>query len=216
MKRQAKAGAVPLEATAPATRKVGEVIEATTREFVAECYELHGAPALGTLLRTTDGEVEVFGVASHARTGSIDPGRRPVARGRDDEDEDEIYRRHPELPQLLRTEFTVMIVGFRAEGQLYQYLPPRPPRLHGFVYECPPSEVIAFSERLDCLRSLLGAAPPAPADDLAAAFLRQAGAARRQQGLDARAFLVSAGKELARALSADPQRLSALLTRLRG
>jgi hypothetical protein len=205
-----------LDANALTARKIGEVIEATTREFVAECYELHGAPALGALLRTVDGNVEVFGVACHARTGSIDPGRRPIARGRDEDDEEEIYRRHPELPQLLRTEFTVLILGYRDGDAFRQYLPPRPPRLHGFVYECPPSEVIAFTERLECLRALLGATPPSPPDDLVAAFLRLAGAARVHNGADGRAFLVAAGKELARALSNDPQRLGALLLRMRG
>jgi hypothetical protein len=33
---------------------IAEVIEASTAEFIAECYDLTGAPALGTLLRTND------------------------------------------------------------------------------------------------------------------------------------------------------------------
>ena len=78
-----------------ATIKIGEIIEASTTEFVAESYELHSSPPLGALLRTSDGPTEIYAVACHTRTGSIDPGRRPIARGRDDDDEDEIYRRHP-------------------------------------------------------------------------------------------------------------------------
>ncbi|MHB1005206.1 MAG: hypothetical protein ACYC3S_06120 [Chloroflexota bacterium] len=198
-----------------ATSKIGEIIEASTTEFVAESYELHWAPPLGALLRATDGPTEIYAVACHTRTGSIDPGRRPIARGRDDQDEDEIFRRHPELPQLLRTEFKALVVGFRDESGLRRYLPARPPRLHGFVFECHPDELIAFSERLDFLRTLLVAAPPVPADDLTAAFLRGAGAARSLHGADGRAFLVAAGKELARALGADPQRLNSVLLRMR-
>lgn len=200
-----------MEQTAQSLR-IGEVIEASTTEFIAQCYDLHGAPALGALLRTSDGPTEIFAVACHVRTGSIDPGRRPVARGRDDEDEDDIYRRHPELPQLLRTELRALVIGYREDGLIHHYLPPRPPHLHGFVYQCPPAETAAFTDRLDFLPTLIAASPPVPADELIGAFLRQAGTAR---GPACRQFLVSAGKELARALTTDPQRLGAILTRMR-
>lgn len=197
-------------------KKIGEVIEASTTEFVAESYELHVAPALGALLRTSDGAVEIYAVACHTRTGSIDPGRRPIARGRDDDEEEEIFRRHPELPQLLRTEFRALVVGFRENGSLHYYLPPRPPRLHGFVYECDAPELVAFTSRFDFLPTLLAASPPAPADELVAAFLRLAGAARKDDEHGRHAFLVGAGKELARALGKDPQRLATLLLRIKG
>lgn len=202
---------VTLEQTAQNLR-IGEVIEASTTEFIAQCYDLHGAPPLGSLLRTSEGKTEIFAVTCHVRTGSIDPGRRPVARGFDDEDEEEIYRRHPELPQLLRTELRALVIGFREDSVVHHYLPPRPPRLHGFVYQCNGAEMVAFTERLDFLPTLITASPPVPADELIGAFLRQAGAAR---GEGSRRFLVSAGKELARALSTDPQRLGAILTRIR-
>ncbi len=205
-----------MESTVQPGKKIGEVIEASTTEFVAESYELHVSPALGALLRTSDGAVDIYAVACHTRTGSIDPGRRPIARGRDDDEEEEIYRRHPELPQLLRTEFRALVVGFREADELHYYLPPRPPRLHGFVYECGAEELIAFTRRLDFLPTLFTAAPPAPVDELAAAFLRLAGGARKQNGDGAHAFLVAAGKELARALGSDPQRLATLLLRIKG
>ncbi|MHB1413804.1 MAG: hypothetical protein ACYC1C_01010 [Chloroflexota bacterium] len=201
-----------MESAGQVAKKIGEVIEASSTEFVAESYELHDAPPLGALLRTGDGANEIYAVTCHTRTGSIDPGRRPIARGRDDEDEEEIYRRHPELPQLLRTEFRALVVGFKDGDSIRHYLPPRPPRLHGFVYLCGGEELLAFTERLDFLPTVLSASPPVPADELVAAFLRLAGAARPTDG---HAFLVAAGKELARSLSADPRRLSAVLMRMR-
>ncbi|MHB1132562.1 MAG: hypothetical protein ACYC4L_09270, partial [Chloroflexota bacterium] len=123
------------------------------------------------------------------------------------------YRRHPELPQLLRTEFHALVVGFRENGQIRRFLPPRPPRLHGFVHECSPQELTEFTQRLDCLPTLLAATSPLPADEVVAAFLRQAGTVR--EGPACLEFLVGAGKELARALGNDPQRLTALLLRMR-
>ena len=192
--------------------RIGEVIEASTTEFVAQCYVLHEAPPFGSLVRASDGEVDVFGVVANARTGSVDPGRRPVARGRDEEDEEDIYRSNPELREILRTEFTTVVVGSRDIGGSYQqWLPRRPPRLHAFVYACSREEAAGFTERLDFLPTLLGGAGRAPADELVAACLREASAAR---GND-REFLVRAGKELAVLLAGDLNRLSAILRRIR-
>ncbi len=54
--------------------KIGEVIEASTGQFVAECYELHSPPPLGSLVKTSDGDVEIYGVVCNAATESIEPG----------------------------------------------------------------------------------------------------------------------------------------------
>ena len=35
------------------SRRVGEVVEAASTSFVAQCYELYGAPLLGSFVRTT-------------------------------------------------------------------------------------------------------------------------------------------------------------------
>ncbi|MHB1133261.1 MAG: hypothetical protein ACYC4L_12880, partial [Chloroflexota bacterium] len=127
-----------MEQTPALPRRLGEIVESTTIELVAESYLLHDAPPLGALVRASDGTNHVYAVVGLTRTGSIDPGRRPVARGYAEETEEDIYRRHPELPQLLRTEFHALVVGFRENGQIRRFLPPRPPRLHGFVHECSP------------------------------------------------------------------------------
>jgi len=192
--------------------RIGEVTEASTTEFTAQSYVLHDAPAFGSFVRASDGEVDVFAVVANAWTGSVDPGRRPVARGQDEEDEEDVYRRNPELQEILRTEFTALVVGFRdAGGAYHQRLPRRPARLHAFVHSCAPDEVAGFAERLDFLPTLLGGAAGAPADELVAACVREASAAR---GHD-RAFLVRSGKELAVLLAMDLNRLSAVLRRLR-
>lgn len=190
--------------------KMGEVIEASTGEFVAECYELHSPPPLGSLVKTSDGEVDIFGVVCHASTESIDPGRRPVARGRDEPDEENIYRQHPQLSRLLRTTFETLAVGHRYGDNIYQYLPPRPPRVHSFLHLCEPDEVRRFTGSLDFLTILLGA-KEGTADEVISACLRLASGAHD----DGRAFLVRAGKELAILLSSDLNRLNAILRRIR-
>ena len=190
--------------------KIGEVIEASTGEFVAECYELHSPPPLGSLLRTSDGEMEIYGVVCNASTESIDPGRRPLARGREESEEENIYRQHPQLSRLLRTTFDTLIIGHGQGDELHHYLSPRPPRVHSFVYLCDQDEVRRFTRSLDFLAILLNS-KAGSVDEVVSACLRQASRAHD----DERAFLVRAGKELAVLLGGELNRLNAILRRIK-
>ena len=193
--------------------KIGEVIESSTGQFVAECYELHSPPPLGSLVKTSDGNVEIYGVVCNAATQSVDPGRRPIARGKEEATEEGIYQQNPQLSKLLRTTFDTLVVGHSKGTQRaapLHYLPPRPPRVHSFVYLCKEDEVRRFTQSLDFLPILLSARTGA-VDEIVAACLRQASCAHS----DKRAFLIKAGKELAVLLSGDLNRLNAILRRIR-
>jgi len=192
-------------------QRVGEVIEASTTEFVAQCYELYQLPPLGSLVKTVDSSVELYGLVYNAATASLEPGRRPIARGKDEATDEEIYRSNPQLLKLLRSEFSVLIVGHRQEDKLYHYLPPKPARIHGFVYLCSPEEVKEFSQSFAFLNILTGTHLPVPVEELVAACLRQVCPVQE----DPHAFLVAAGKELAILLSGDLNRLKAILERIK-
>ena len=191
--------------------RVGEVIEASTTEFVAQCYELYQSPPLGSLVKTRDEAVELYGIVYNAATTSLEPGRRPIARGKDEATEEEIYRSSPQLLKLLRSEFSALVVGHRQDDKLYHYLPPKPARIHGFVYLCPPKEVKEFSQSFNFLKILLNARLAVPADELIAACLRRMSQAHE----DRNAFLVAAGKELAMLLGGDFNQLKNILERVR-
>jgi hypothetical protein len=205
--------------------RIGEVIEATTTSYIAQSYELHQAPDFGSFVRVSDGTPEnnlsIIGVVCFAETCGVDPGRRPVARGRDELYEEDVYRNNPELPELLRTQFTVAIIGFRElglreigfreDGEAFHFLPPRPPRIHGFVYTCDDDDVRDFTQRLDFLHTLISANVRVSVDELIAATLRQASATQNAP----RPFLVRAGKELATLLINDVNRLNSILRRMR-
>jgi hypothetical protein len=191
-------------------QRVGEVIEASTTDFVAQCYELYELPPLGSLVKTREPGVEQFGVVYRATTTSFEPGRRPMARGKDEASEEALYQANPQLMKLLRSEFGVLVVGHRETERLHHYLPPRPARLHGFVYLCSPEELREFSESLGFLNILVNARLPIASDEIIAAALRQM--SRVQE--DRHAFLVTAGKELAILLSGDYSQLKAILGRL--
>jgi len=191
--------------------RVGEVIEASTTDFVAQCYELYQSPPLGSLVKTRDESVELYGIVYNATTTSLEPGRRPIARGKDEVAEEEIYRTSPQLLKLLRSEFSALVVGHRQGDKLYHYLPPKPARIHGFVYLCPPEEVKEFSQSFDFLNILVNTHLPVSVDEITAASLRQMSQAYE----DRRAFLVAAGKELAILLSGQFNQLKAILGRIR-
>ncbi len=191
--------------------RVGEVIEASTTDFVAQCYELYQSPPLGSLVKTRDLAVELYGIVYNAATTSLDPGRRPIARGKDEASEDEIYRSSPQLLKLLRSEFSALVVGHKQGDKLYYYLPPKPARIHGFVYLCDPEEVREFSQSFDFFNILINTHLSVSADELIAACLRQ----MSQVYEDRRAFLVAAGRELAILLSSDFNQLKAILGRIR-
>ena len=188
--------------------RLGEVVEASSAEFTVHCYELHGGAPLGSLVRTED--PEIYAVVRNVATLPLDPARRPVPRGQDEPDREAIYRGNPQLEKLLHTEFQATVVGYRSGNSIHQYLPALPSPIHAFVQACQPQEVRAFTERLAFFPLLLAGAPPL-ADEVAAAFLRQAAPAHD----DPDAFLTTAGRKVARLLSRDLQRLNALLTRLR-
>ncbi|MFH1381807.1 MAG: hypothetical protein ABIH70_02835 [Chloroflexota bacterium] len=192
--------------------RVGEVIETSTTDFVAQCYELYQSPPFGSLVKTTDLPVELYGVVYNTTTSSFEPGRRPIARGKDEPDEAAIYRASPQLEKLLRTEFSALIIGHKEGDKILHYLPPKPARLHSFVYLCSPDEVREFSQSLAFLHVLLTTRLPVPVDELAAASLRQMSSVYQ----DPHPFLVAAGKELASLLSNEFDRLKAILGRIKG
>ena len=191
--------------------KVGEVIESSSAECIAQSYQLNEAPPLGSLVRVSreDGVITIFGVVAAIETRPLDPARKPIARGRNASTLQEIYDEHPQMRELFRTHFTFRILGHEANGALHHYLPPLPPEVHQLVYACEPEKLIAFTDRLTFLPVLLGGARD---DETAAAFLRHAGVARSP---DSHAFLVRAGKEMVNLLQGDAPRLSALLGRLK-
>ncbi|MSQ13639.1 MAG: hypothetical protein EXR47_05855 [Dehalococcoidia bacterium] len=218
----------------PATAKLAEVIAATSTAFTAQCYRLYDAPPLGALVRA--GETScVYAVVGNVATGPLDPGRRVLPRGEAEESEDEVYDSNPQLEHLLATTLEAVIVGYEEAGSPFPFreggeggrsvaqprhgLPPLPPRVHAFVSVCSHEETARFAQRFDFLRLLLRA-PLSAADEVVAACLRQAGAARRARAASGgaattdRAYLLQAGRFLAAELGGDTHRLTTLLKAL--
>jgi HAS barrel domain len=199
------------------SERIGEVIEANTIGFTAGAYELLAAPPFGALVRaqTREPGVAVYGLVYDIRTGSKEPGGRALVRGRTytgrELFDEEIYHEHPDLAEVLQTEFSALTVGFVSGGRIFQYLPSHPPPVHYSVYEGTRDELTQFSETTDFFRTPLFASN-VPSDELLAAFIRHAA---RVRGDAERDYLVRAGREVASLLKDDYDRLTALLRRIR-
>jgi hypothetical protein len=231
-------------------KPIGEVIEAGTTYFIAECLEvpredvprLCDPPPFGAFVKIgkpraagsappaedepdpfaapaapdpstlgKDLPAAVYALVCSATTASVEPHRRPSALGYPDEDS--LRAEQPQIFELLRTEFSGLLVAHSAgDGSgLRRYLPPVPPRIHSWVTECDAAEIRALTADLSFLRAVLTPGSPAlaavPGDDLAAACLRQASPAQH----DRHSFLVRAGRALANLLADDYDRLRAIL-----
>jgi hypothetical protein len=189
---------------------IGEIVESSTTEFLAQACELDSAPPFGAFVEVaTEDGLTTYGIVAHVQTAGIDPGSRAIMRGHGDVRDERIYQENPDLPLVLRTTFRALVVGFTESSALYQFLPPRPPRLHYSVFICAPETVRVFaSTGLDYLTAMLNATD-APADELLAANLRYTVAQMHDQG----EFLQLAGRELAQLLRSDYARLTAILRR---
>ena len=188
--------------------RVGEVIEASTSEFTAQCYRLYDAPAIGSLVLC--GELTpTYGVVCEATTQSIDPGRAAIPRGINASTEAEVLSSNPQIERLLHTKFRAIVVGYRDGGAIRRYPPLNAPRMYSFVRECDAEELTEFSSSHEFLATLLNA-PMSGQDHVVASFLRHAGAAH----IDGHEYLVGAGKSLAGALSGQLPRLSGILRSL--
>ena len=190
---------------------IGEIVEASTTEFLAQAVELDSAPPFGAFVEVAgEDPFTVYGIVAHVQTAGIDPGSRAIMRGHGDVRDERIYQENPDLPLVLRTTFRALVVGFAEGEQLHQFLPPRPPRLHYSVFTSAPGTVTGFvTSGLDYLVAMLNATD-VPVDELLAANLRYTAACYGDGGAE---FLNLAGRELAHLLRADYARLTAILRR---
>ncbi len=108
-------------------------------------------------------------------------------------------------------EYAAISIGYQNDDSFHYTLPPQPPLTLASVTAMDASEIVAFTSKLDMIPLILSA-EEIPADDLLAAALRHAAAARPDQ--QRRSFLVEAGRMCARYLGRDLARLDRLTRNL--
>ena len=205
---------------------IAEVIETATTRFLAQCLEPEDLsfpvmPPFGSWVVAFDEETshKIFGVVTFVTTAPIDSVHRARALGLSLSD---LREQQPQIFAMLKTEFQAVIVGFEAKQRspnngntlqnlrkIYQFLPPRPPQIHQAVYCCEPKEIIAFSEKLDFLQTLLQVSDT-PVESLIAAAIREIYILRNGD----RDWLIQAGRTLSLLLKDDYDRLRYVLSQI--
>ena len=193
---------------------IGEVIETTTTEFLAQCLEpeelnFPAMPPFGSWVKSFDEESgnKIFSLVTNVTTAPIDSVHRARALGLTLA---ELKEQQPQIFAMLKTEFRAVIIGFEtpptneqngyspSDGGIFQYLPPRPPQIHQAVFRCQAEEITKFTNNPDFLRVLLQL-QNTPVESLIAATLRES---YRLRGGD-RQWLVNAGRTLSVLLKND-------------
>ena len=195
--------------------RVGRVLRAGTRGFVIGCTVMRpDIPAFGSFVRA---EGQAPGSAIYGLIYDVSVEDDPFVRQFISADPPEEVVRDQRENRQVPIEVSVLAVGvWRGLGEdgetIRHWLPAQPPVTLDWLYQCTDEEVRAFTSRCDYFRLVLEARE-VPADELLAASLRAAAAARPEN--ERVTFLVEAGRELARLLAGDPVRLEGLLRRLR-
>jgi hypothetical protein len=188
--------------------RLGEIVEASTTVWRAVAPRTFEAPAFGSFVKTSDGSRTTYGVVSHVQHASIDPSRKAIPLGRSWA---ELEREQPQVRELLTTEFDAICVAFAEESDtIHAFLPPLPPRVHDFVEACTSDEIVELTEDRSFIRTL-GASGLPVVGELIAAAIRAAALHRSDQ----RAYLVSAGREVADLFRMDYELASSIIRRIR-
>ena len=106
---------------------IGEIVDTSVADFTSHACQLNVAPPFGGFVKVTVPERTVYAIVYAIHTGGLEPGSRPVLRGRDGMRDEAIFDQNPDLEQLLRTEFSALIIGYQEGASLRTYLPPSPP-----------------------------------------------------------------------------------------
>ena len=193
---------------------VGRVLRATTASFSVGCRGLITVagrliPEFGGLVKALgrDGAV-IYGLTYNVTIDDDAFVRLLVAAGLEDAAYIEDQRQNRQVPVIA----DILTVGGQGAGQELSYrLPAQPPGPLDEIYACHAAEIVRFTHRNDWLRTVL-AAKDAPSDQLITASLRAAAAARPLGQREA--YLVAAGRELARQMALDLGRLDGILGQL--
>lgn len=196
-------------------QEVGRVLRSSTAQFTVGCQQLMAdperlTPELGALIKAAGAGADVFGLIVNVKIEDDAFVRQLVAAGVSNPVIIEDQRQKRQVP----VEIEVLIVGFGAAGSLYQRLPPQPPRTLDLVHTCTGAELRRFTERHEWLRTVLGAPEVGSADQVIVAALLAAARARPSD-TEREAYLVAAGRELARLLALELTRLEGILHQLR-
>ena len=193
---------------------VGRVLRSSTTSFTVGCRQLiseqdQRVPEFGALVRAEAQDSNlIYGLIANVTIEDDAFVRQLVAAGVESAEIIEDQRQKRQVPIVV----DVLVVGSGRGLAVHHRLPAQPPSTLDQIYLCNAAEIIRFTERHDWLRTVL-AAVEAPADQLVISALRVAAQARPPDQREA--YLIAAGRELAKLLALDLARLDGVLRGVR-
>lgn len=190
---------------------VGRVICSSTKGFTVGCQRLQSElPVFGSFVKAyIREEMEVYGLIYNVAVDGDLLVRQLAVSPEAGEETLRDQRENRQVP----IEVSVLVIGYKREGEIHRCLPPQPPLTLSDIYTCTSEEIKDFTASFDYFPIVLGEQPGVPSDELLAASLRLA-ADSRGNGEERHDFLVAAGRELAALLNNDQVRLTTILRRL--
>lgn len=187
---------------------LGRVLRSSTTIFTFGSLDNADLPAFGALVAAEVGPTWVYGLVYEVVIQD-DPFVRQVVAATEGLTAERIedMRQRRQVP----VEITALTVAYRQGDRVYQRLPPRPPAALQPIWACDETTTAQVLADFAFFRTVLNAAH-CPSEELLAAALRRAAACRPPE--QEKAYLLEAGRELARLLAADLPRLDAILRRL--
>lgn len=195
--------------TEETTDVVGRVLRSNSSSFVFGFSRPDDEPpGFGSLVQANLVNLRIYGLVYDVAVMD-DPFVRQVVAASSDLQPERIedMRQRRQVPM----EITALTVAYQQDDQMYQRIPARPPGALQPILVCDNRTTRDALKDFNFFRTVLNAFN-CPAEELLAASLRRA--ARCQLAGKEQDYLLRAGRELARVLSADISRLDAILRRL--
>lgn len=195
--------------------EIGRVLRASTQGFTCGTRAAEVRyPSFGAFVMTqaidNDNDTFLVGVITSIRIDDDPLVRQLIMAGGDNP----MVVRDQRENRMVPVEIDVLNVGFVQKELAFHTLPPRPPMSLDSVSLCDASQIAFFTNlaqnpKLPFLRLILNTGAISNPTELIAAVIRQATQAQAPE--DRTAFVVSAGRELARSMSHDPLSLQHVL-----
>ena len=160
-----------------------EIVESCLTYYRAQSWDYACTPAHGSLVVAEQDGLVIYALVYHSQMGTDDSVRTVHAYQKTQE---ELKRDQPQIFALLKTQFSVFVVGHERDNKLYYRCAPVPASLHAFVRHATLDEWRVFAQTVNYIPLLFGQQNLFNTDELLLALV----GSLKQKKLAEEAFLV--------------------------
>ena len=98
--------------------RLGEVIQSSSVNYVAQGYDIKSPPPLGLFVTAGQDVPNTIGIVQNVKVEPFDPSRPVLARGKILETEEQVFEESPQLMDLLTIRFDCLILVSNSDNFL--------------------------------------------------------------------------------------------------